>query len=242
MTEGILVRNQVNAEFAATRIKFADFFAGQCAPALPDGFVLAVGERVLGVKLQLVDFEISEMLGEIEQCFKFGHAAARNVEHHTATREIRAWETAHHAPRVPIVALTAHALSGAGAESSEAGCDGHITKPVERDDLVAAIAKYAKRPMAASTPMPPTIAARRPAFLANRRQDLVKMRDALAAGDFAAIQSIGHNCKGIGTGYGFPDISNLGSAIEKAAKALDTHELEETINEFESHLQAASGR
>jgi len=161
------------------------------------------------------------------------------MDGYTATREIRAWERDRGVPRVPIVALTAHALSGASAESMEAGCDGHITKPVERNDLIAAIAKFAKRPIRQSAAVPEPIAARRPAFLANRWLDLAKMRDALAARDFAAIQTIGHNCKGIGTGYGFPDISQLGAAIEKGAKALDADELKESIREFECHIQAA---
>ena len=164
------------------------------------------------------------------------------MDGYTATREIRAWEKQRGAPRVPIVALTAHALTGASAESREAGCDGHLTKPVERDDLAATIAKFAQRPVLAAPPIPAPIAARRPAFLENRWKDLAKMRDALAARDFAAIQTIGHNCKGIGTGYGFPDISQLGSAIEKAAKASDADELQETIREFEVHIQAAGKR
>ena len=89
MAEGILVRHEVNAEFAAARVELADFRAGQRAPALPDGFVFAIGERVFGVELQFVDFEIGEMFGEIEQRFQLRHAAARDVEHHAAAREIR---------------------------------------------------------------------------------------------------------------------------------------------------------
>ena len=162
------------------------------------------------------------------------------MDGYTATREIRSWERARQVPRVPIVALTANALNGASTDSLEAGCDGHITKPVERNDLVAGIAKFAKRPIRHSEAVSELITARRPDFLANRQRDLAKMRDALAAGDFAAIQTIGHNCKGIGTGYGFPDITHLGSTIEKAAKALDADELKESIREFECHLQAAA--
>jgi CheY-like chemotaxis protein len=162
------------------------------------------------------------------------------MDGYTATREIRSWERARRLPRVPILALTANALNGASTDSLEAGCDAHITKPVERNDLVAAVARFAKRPMQPADAVPGTIAARRPAFLANRHLDLVKMRDALAARDFAAIQSIGHNCKGIGTGYGFPDISQLGAAIEKAAKASDADDLRESIEEFQTHLQAAA--
>jgi PAS domain S-box-containing protein len=155
------------------------------------------------------------------------------MDGYTATREIRAWEEAQGKAPVPILALTAHALSGAADESKQAGCDGHLTKPVERNDLLAAIAKFAKpvtRPVVAVSP---SIADRRPQFLTNRRLDLSRMKDALIAGDFATIQHIGHNCKGIGSGYGFPDISNAGSTVECAARALDFVEVEKSIGEFE---------
>ncbi len=161
------------------------------------------------------------------------------MDGYAATREIRAWERARRAPRVPIVALTANALIGASTDSLEAGCDGHVTKPVERNDLIGAIAKFAKRPMQTTNAIPDAIAARRPSFLANRQLDLIKMRDALSAGDFTAIQTIAHNCKGIGTGYGFPDISKVGALIEMAAKASNADQLQESIQEFEYHIQAA---
>lgn len=80
------------------------------------------------------------------------------------------------------------------------------------------------------------IAARRPEFLANRRLDVEKMQNALAVEDFALIQHIGHNAKGIGTGYGFPEISRAGSSIEIAARALDGLEVEKAIHQFASLL------
>jgi HPt (histidine-containing phosphotransfer) domain-containing protein len=158
----------------------------------------------------------------------------------TATRVIRAWEQEHGVARVPIVALTAHALNGCAADSIAAGCDGHLTKPIERADLVEAIARYAQLP-AARRPkaMADSIAARRPEFLANRWRDLDKMRSALCSGDFAAIAAIGHNCKGIGAGYGFPEISSLGAALEKAAKASDNSQLLHSLAQFEGCLSAA---
>jgi len=159
----------------------------------------------------------------------------------TATRVIRTWEKEHAAPRVPIVALTAHALNGCAADSLAAGCDGHLTKPIERADLVEAIARYAQPP-AARRPkaMADSIAARRPEFLANRWRDLDKMRNALSNADFAAIAAIAHNCKGIGAGYGFPEISSLGAALEKAAKASDTGQLLNSLAQFEGCLSAAA--
>jgi signal transduction histidine kinase/HPt (histidine-containing phosphotransfer) domain-containing protein len=162
------------------------------------------------------------------------------MDGYTATREIRSWEAVTGARRVPIVALTAHALSGAAGESAEAGCDAHLTKPLERTDLIEAIAKFAVRPVMRAESISDLIQSRRPAFLANRWLDLEKMRSGLAAQDFAAIQKIAHNCKGIGKGYGFPQIGEIGASIEKAAKALDPSQILQCIGQFERCLHNAA--
>jgi hypothetical protein len=160
------------------------------------------------------------------------------MDGYTATREIRAWELSASQARVPIVALTAHALSGASMESVTAGCDGHLTKPVERNDLLSAILKFAELPTAPARGLSARIAAQRPVFIENRFLDLSKMKNALAAGDFGTIQRIGHDCKGIGKGYGFPEVSEAGSNVECAARALDFVEVEKSIGEFEKCIQA----
>lgn len=58
-----------------------------------------------------------------------------------------------------------------------------------------------------------------PGFLENRRKDLLSLRDALARQDLKSLQSTGHSLKGVGGGYGFDGLSELGAEIEKAAKA-----------------------
>lgn len=54
-----------------------------------------------------------------------------------ATRRIRAEEGAGGRPRVPIVALSAHALEEYRQRSFEAGCDDYLTKPLHRRALHA---------------------------------------------------------------------------------------------------------
>jgi CheY-like chemotaxis protein len=64
------------------------------------------------------------------------------MDGYTATREIRQWEAAEGRPAVPIVALTAHALKEDEQKSFDAGCTGHLTKPIKKAELLAALSDY----------------------------------------------------------------------------------------------------
>ncbi|TAL08527.1 MAG: Hpt domain-containing protein [Nitrospirae bacterium] len=61
-----------------------------------------------------------------------------------------------------------------------------------------------------------------PGFLANRLKDIATMQDALARGDFEAVRILGHSMKGAGGGYGFDAITEIGAALEQAAKGKDS--------------------
>lgn len=56
-----------------------------------------------------------------------------------ATREIRLWEQTHSRPRIPILALTAHALDEYRALGLKAGVDEFLTKPIRKHILLAAL-------------------------------------------------------------------------------------------------------
>ena len=58
-----------------------------------------------------------------------------------------------------------------------------------------------------------------PDFLKNRRDDVVSIEAFLNKNDYDAIKGIGHSMKGSGASYGFHFISEIGKAIEQAAKA-----------------------
>jgi HPt (histidine-containing phosphotransfer) domain-containing protein len=61
-----------------------------------------------------------------------------------------------------------------------------------------------------------------PDFLANRRRDLERMRQALQAGDLAAIRDVGHNIRAFSRVYGFDDLTALGEQIRRAADESST--------------------
>ncbi len=61
------------------------------------------------------------------------------MDGYEATRQIRSRELQSH--RIPIIALTAHAMKGADAECKAAGMDEYITKPIDSALLRSCIAR-----------------------------------------------------------------------------------------------------
>lgn len=60
-----------------------------------------------------------------------------------------------------------------------------------------------------------------PDFLNNRREDIKNIQSATINSDFNTISLIGHNLKGIGSSYGFDDITVFGKALEAAGFCQD---------------------
>ena len=150
----------------------------------------------------------------------------------TATRAIREWEQANHRAPTPIIALTASALKGDQEKFMAAGCSAYLTKPMKQEVLLQAIREHSipappssqeetRRTDAILVRANPKLADLIPGFLQNRRRDVIAMLEALDRSDFATVESLGHGMKGAGGSWGFQAITDIGAALEQAARSAD---------------------
>jgi PAS domain S-box-containing protein len=167
-----------------------------------------------------------------------------------ATRAIRALERERSTPFTPIIALTANARLQDIEKSSLAGCNAHLSKPISRSDLLSAIEKWRRSPKQVETarpespersriPTPLGIKQLIPGYLAARREELPQMIEMLAVSDFRSLATLGHNLKGSGASYGFPDLTRIGIALENSAKQMEPLGLGTQLAELREYLGQA---
>ena len=149
----------------------------------------------------------------------------------TATTKIRQWEMKHQCDPVPIIAFTAYAFEQEIQKSFKAGCDGHLSKPIRKKELLDLIRNYASEEklkpeeeivvkkdgdgeiVSLSSDLLDLV----PGYLDNRRKDLMQCRIALDQEDFATIRRLMHSMAGSGGSYGFETLSEIGQQLDRAA-------------------------
>ncbi|MDT8317996.1 MAG: Hpt domain-containing protein [bacterium] len=76
-----------------------------------------------------------------------------------------------------------------------------------------------------------------PRFFELRAKDIVVINESLGKKDFETIKRLGHSMKGAGGGYGFDYVSEIGQAIEEAAKKEDAGDIKEWILKLGNYLE-----
>jgi signal transduction histidine kinase/CheY-like chemotaxis protein/HPt (histidine-containing phosphotransfer) domain-containing protein len=131
----------------------------------------------------------------------------------------------------PIVALTAHAMAGERERCLACGCDDYVRKPIERAELVAALARILpaapddEGPLhssyAADPAMQPLIAR----FVRRLPDRVAALRVESRAPGSEKLSLLLHRLKGAAGGFGYQPISAAAAAVEQLLREGREHAL-----------------
>ncbi len=156
------------------------------------------------------------------------------MDGYEAARKQRARELETGAPRVPIIALTAHAMQGDRSTAFAAGMDDYLSKPFTQKQLEHALLRWAARPSANPTAFAPDgldtsvtsqlleLEEEEPGFLCDvidsflltAEKSIANMREALAAQDLEAIHQAAHMVRGSSQQLGVRRVGTTCSGLE----------------------------
>jgi HPt (histidine-containing phosphotransfer) domain-containing protein len=157
------------------------------------------------------------------------------------TAAIRSGRTAVQNPRIPIIAMTAHAMKGDRERCLAAGMDDYIPKPLAPQAVAAALEKWLdhvqKKQVSVPTVLSGTPIFDRQAFLERLMGDLDlakeigagfledmprqldKLKECIAAGDAKTAGGQAHAIKGAAANVGGLAFSAVAQTMEQAARA-----------------------
>jgi two-component system sensor histidine kinase/response regulator len=177
-----------------------------------------------------------------------------------ATAAIREREKAT-GSRVPIIAMTAHAMRGDRDRCLEAGMDAYISKPVEAKALFEAIERLVPGPKAApAAPPPQQLPARKPSFdgngllaradgnvqlmkelvnlfLAEYPKSLSTIGDAVAKRDSKKLEFAAHTLKGALSNLSATQASEVAMRLEMMGRQGNLEEAEKIYAELEQQIE-----
>ena len=116
---------------------------------------------------------------------------------------------------LPIIALTANVMEKHRNAFDEAGCDGFLGKPIDKNELRNLLGQYLReesinvQPIAEEEVDEELMAIFQESAATYKQQ----LRDALDQNDWQQVKEIAHPIKGSGTSFGFPVLTEKAKAV-----------------------------
>lgn len=156
------------------------------------------------------------------------------MDGYEATRRIRNIEEF---KKLPVIALTAHAMKGDCEKCLSVGCNDYLAKPVKKDMLIKAIKQFTISPGEDAKGKrlryrEKGIESLVPWYLQDLAGEIDKLKQSAKMNDLVTVRYIGHGLKGSGGAYGFPELSNIGGEIERAAVNQNSELVRELVNQL----------
>ena len=177
------------------------------------------------------------------------------MDGYEATQLIRNWEEqeapeARHRQRLPIVALTAHAMTGDRSRCLEAGMDDYLTKPLEPAEMATTLARWLARPAAIDFPSllqrcmgKPELAQRLvQKFLVQAGADLQELETAIRENDATRLRLVAHRIKGSAANVSAEAIRDCASRLEILGRDGNLAEAPEILAQLRAHWAAVKNQ
>jgi hypothetical protein len=147
------------------------------------------------------------------------------MDGYQAAREIRRAEVA--GRRVPIVALTAHALDGEAERCAEAGMDDCVTKPIDEATIARLLTRWTISGAVRAETLD-DLERRSPAvlrtvidhYVSGIPTDMANLRTAVARGDRDRVHAMAHDLAGSALVVGARELAALLREAERTGEAL----------------------
>ncbi len=215
---------------------------GLYADAAANGLEAIQSLQARDYDMVLMDVQMPEMDGlEATQHIRFGKTPVRN-------------------PKIPIIAMTAHAMQGDKEKCLRAGMDDYLSKPVTAKSLSEMLAKWlsgsttTESPDAPRSSAPPLEIFDRAdftermmgdeaiaqqvinVFLEDIPRQIASLKNAVAQSDMETIELIAHSIKGAAANIGSRQLLELAAEIEAACRRADTAFVSDRWPLLQSHF------
>jgi len=226
----------------------------------------AINLKVVHAHLQALGYEVDAVNDGVAalEALEEGHRYAAvimdgqmpNMDGYQTTRTQRARESKSGQRRVPIIALTAHAMTGDRRVAFAAGMDDYLSKPFTQKQLQKALLRWAARPAASASEFPPdaldtTVTSQlleleeeEPGFICDviesffqtAEESIARMKAAIEADDLSTLRAAARMVRGSSQQLGARRFGETCAKLQSVEAAEDARPI---VSDLERDLEGA---